>query len=313
MHQIGASYFFSINEFHLFPKQLYYSKPKLVKKKTNGPKGLTSQTDLFKRFRIRSHGFSRKAILHGEENPGGSRMKKRISIIIPVYKETLMIQECINHLAQLSLFEAVEIIIVDGETDGKTIASVLPGDIIKAIGPKGRATQMNTGAFLATGDILLFLHVDTRLPQDAISSILSEIRPNHIGGGAFNLEIQSKGLFFRLIESGVRIRTRVTRTPYGDQAIFIKKRIFDEIGGFPDIPIMEDVTLVKRLKKNGKNIAIIPACVKTSARRWHSEGRFYCILRNRLLMLLYLAGVPPHKLAKFYPPQTLLLENKNNK
>jgi hypothetical protein len=119
-------------------------------------------------------------------------------------------------------------------------------------------------------------------------------------GGAFDLEIKSKKRIFRLIERAASIRSRLTRIPYGDQAIFLKKSFFDQIGGFKDIPIMEDVELMQRVKKAGQKIKFIPRKVWTAARRWEKEGIVYCTLRNWILISLYMFGVSPEKLNKFY-------------
>jgi rSAM/selenodomain-associated transferase 2 len=228
-------------------------------------------------------------------------MRKQISVIIPVYKETKTIQHTLNHLSRISFFETLEIIIVDSETDRGTLRAIAQGGIIKISGPKGRGAQMNRGAAIATGNILLFLHADTLLPDNSIKAILRVAAPKNVIGGAFNLSINAKGLPFRVIEASVRIRTRLTQIPYGDQAIFIKRRNFHAIGGYPDIPIMEDVALMRKIKKRGQKILIIPSPVKTSARRWRTEGLLYCTLRNWMLLFLYFVGVPPAKLSKYYP------------
>ena len=113
---------------------------------------------------------------------------------------------------------------------------------------------MNTGAAAASGDVLLFLHADTLLSHDALDQIIIAFQQHDIVGGAFDLEIASPKRIFRLIERSASIRSRLTRIPYGDQAIFLKRRFFDQIGGFKDIPIMEDVELMQRVKKAGKKI-----------------------------------------------------------
>lgn len=235
--------------------------------------------------------------------PNTQPMKKQISVIIPVYKEATTIQRTLNHLSRIDFFETLEIIIVDSETSGSSLRAVSQEGIIKVSGPKGRGAQMNCGAAIATCDILLFLHADTLLPDNAIKAILTATTSKNIVGGAFDLSIDAIGLAYRVIEASVRIRTRLTRIPYGDQAIFIKKSGFYKMGGYPDIPIMEDVALIGKIKKSGQQISILPAPVKTSARRWKTEGLLYCTLRNWILMLLYAAGVSPVKLARFYPNQ----------
>lgn len=228
-------------------------------------------------------------------------MIKQISVIIPVYKEAKTIQHTLNHLSRLNFFETLEIIIVDSEANRSSLRAISQEGIIKLSGPKGRGAQMNHGAAGATGNILLFLHADTRLPDNAITAILTATAPKNIVGGAFNLSIDAKGFPFRVIEASVRIRTRLTQIPYGDQAIFIKRSSFHEVGGYPDIPIMEDVALIRKIKKRRQKISIIPAPVKTSARRWKREGLLYCTFRNWVLLLLYYAGTSPIKLSRYYP------------
>jgi hypothetical protein len=131
--------------------------------------------------------------------------------------------------------------------------------------------------------------------------MLAATTPKNVMGGAFNLSIDSNGLPFRVIEAFVRIRTRIIGMPYGDQAIFMKRKYFYEVGGYPDIPIMEDVALIRKIKKRGQKFIIIPASVTTSARRWETEGLLYCTLRNWVLLFLYSVGVSPEKIAKYYP------------
>jgi rSAM/selenodomain-associated transferase 2 len=228
-------------------------------------------------------------------------MIKKISAIIPVFKEAKTIQHTLDHLAHLISFEPLEIIIVDGDTNRSTLRAVSQEGIIKISGPKGRGAQMNHGAAIATGDILLFLHADTLLPSNAIETILAVTKAKKVIGGAFDLRIDAGGLPFRVIEAFVRMRTRIIRMPYGDQAIFIKRQCFHAFGGYPDIPIMEDVALIRKMKKSRKKIIIIPVPVKTSARRWKTEGLLYCTLRNWALLLLYSAGISPERIAKYYP------------
>jgi hypothetical protein len=138
------------------------------------------------------------------------------------------------------------------------------------------------------------------LIRDALKQILKVFDRSDVAGGAFDLEIQSDKNIFRLIEKTASIRSRLTRIPYGDQAIFLKKELFDSIGGFKDIPVMEDVELMRRIKKAGLNIKFIRRRVLTASRRWEKEGIIYCTLRNWTLIILYLLGVSPEKLKKFY-------------
>jgi rSAM/selenodomain-associated transferase 2 len=159
---------------------------------------------------------------------------------------------------------------------------------------------MNKGASLATGDILLFLHVDTRLPMDALGLIGAAMEDNRYVAGAFDLGIESSKPIFRIIERAASLRSRFTRIPFGDQAIFIRKDYFKQIGGYQEIPVMEDVEFMDRIKKQGGRIFIIPRRVSTASRRWELEGIVRCTLRNWILQILYILGISPHKLARFY-------------
>ncbi|MEI8172771.1 MAG: TIGR04283 family arsenosugar biosynthesis glycosyltransferase [Deltaproteobacteria bacterium] len=228
-------------------------------------------------------------------------MRPLFSIIVPVLNEESVINPAIEHIGTLQeATGSYEIIVVDGDPEGKTIGAIRDTKVITAVGKKGRGNQMNRGAALARGDILLFLHADTRLPFNALTLIDSALRDPAFVAGAFDLAIASVRPVFRLIEKTASLRSRVTRIPYGDQALFFHRDSFNAIGGFADIPIMEDVEIMRRIKKRGDPIAFIDAPVTTSSRRWEKEGVLYCTLRNRLIISLYLSGVSPERLAKFY-------------
>ncbi len=223
-----------------------------------------------------------------------------ISIIIPVLHEEAIIDRAIDKIFDLPYDGEVEVIVVDGSPLGETLSAIQKNEVLKILSEKGRAHQMNQGAVKARGDILLFLHADTELPQNALDAISSVMRTGHFVGGAFDLGIKSDRPIFRLIEMAASLRSRRTGTPYGDQAIFISKEYFDSIGSFKEIPLMEDVELLRRIKKTGDKIYIIPEKVSTSPRRWEKEGVVCCTLRNWALISLYSIGVPPEKLLKFY-------------
>lgn len=159
---------------------------------------------------------------------------------------------------------------------------------------------MNEGAALAKGNILLFLHVDTLLPRDALRLIWSAMEVNRFVAGAFDLGIESSKPVFRIIERAASLRSRITRIPFGDQAIFVRKDYFMQIGGYGEIPVMEDVEIMDRIKKQGGQIFIIPRRARTASRRWEKEGIVRCTLRNWTLQILYFLGISPHKLARFY-------------
>ena len=227
-------------------------------------------------------------------------MRHHLSIIIPVLNEAYIINRTLLHLQNLEGDFSLELIIVDGDPEGSTLAAVTSTTVKKIKSPRGRGFQMNQGSRLATGEILVFLHADVVLSKDALLQIVDVCRRKDFAGGAFSLGIDSGKPVFRLIEKAVSIRSRLTKIPYGDQAIFINKTIYDKIGGFRDIPLMEDVDLMRRIKKAGGKIIILPGMALTSSRRWEKEGVIFCTLRNWLLITLFLLGVAPERLVKFY-------------
>ena len=159
---------------------------------------------------------------------------------------------------------------------------------------------MNKGAALAQGDIFVFLHADTRLPLNAFARINSALYNASYKAGAFDLAISSDRPIFRLIARTASLRSRLTRIPYGDQTLFFRRDYFNIIGGFADIPIMEDVEIMGRIKRRGDSIVLIDQPSSTSARRWEKEGILKCTLRNWLLIYLYVSGVSPERLARWY-------------
>lgn len=251
------------------------------------------------------------------------------SFIIPVLYEGSSIKDRIERLyqqfstdsAQVSSDQTIkncfEIIVVDGDPKGSTIHHIISfynsneqpnKQIVLPIYPKiklitsnpGRGTQMNAGSQIADGDILIFLHSDTQLPSDSLDYISKIIKTGKYKSGAFRLRFDSQRKIYRLIELFASLRCRLTRIPYGDQAIFIKKTYFGKIGGFAEIPIMEDIDLMQRIRQRGDKIYISSKCVKTSPRRWEKEGIIYCVIRSSILALLFRLGVPPHRLLQYY-------------
>lgn len=226
---------------------------------------------------------------------------KRVSIIVPVLNEEARINPLITHLRTLDYSSHAEIIVVDGSRTSGTLHAISHGEITKIASPPGRAAQMNAGARSATGEILLFLHADTELPQDGLTRISRAMEDGAYGAGAFLLGIGAPGRIFRLIERISSLRSRITRVPFGDQAIFMRREYFREISGYREIPIMEDVEIMRRIRSRGDTIVFIPERVRTSPRRWEKEGIFVCTLRNWVIQALYLLRVSPEKLARFYP------------
>jgi rSAM/selenodomain-associated transferase 2 len=222
------------------------------------------------------------------------------SVIIPVLNESEGINEVISSLRALEPDDGMELIVVDGDPSGSTINGVTSSCVRKVISDRGRARQMNRGAEVAEGEILVFLHADTRLPEAAFPLINQALSDRSLVAGAFDLGFETYKRIFKITEKYVQLRTRLTKVPFGDQAIFIRRRYFEKIGGYRDIPIMEDVDLMKRIKRNGNRIAVIPEKVLTSPRRYETEGIVRCTLRNWVLQILFSLGVQPERLEKWY-------------
>ena len=233
---------------------------------------------------------------------------QKISIIIPALNEAAIISRTVSHLAGV---DHLEVIVVDGGSTDET-AELVASRGAKVIHSKpGKAVQMNAGAASAVGDILVFLHADTLLPEGFSDQIVSSLNRKNLAAGAFQLSIDSKAACLRIIEHMANWRSRLLRLPYGDQALFMKKSLFEEIGGFPELPIMEDFILVRRLKRKGK-IAILPAAVKTSPRRWLHLGILKTWLINQLIVIAYYLGATPQQLARFYRREAGKSGNKPN-
>lgn len=261
----------------------------------------------------------------------------KISIIIPVLNEAATIQETLTRLQDASEVEVI--VVDGGSRDetvaiakalrgalsaqrccvqpfghensasapseqaqiahhlNKTLAPSLPVKVISAAA--GRANQMNAGAAAATGDILLFLHADTHLPTGFDTLIRQALQNPGTIAGAFELRINAQPWGLRLVETMVNVRSRLLSMPYGDQAIFLKATVFQEIGGFPDLPIMEDFELMLQLRRLGR-ITIVPTPVLTSGRRWQKLGVVKTTLINQLIITGYFLGIPPAQLVRWY-------------
>ena len=163
----------------------------------------------------------------------------------------------------------------------------------------GRARQMNAGARVARGAILVFLHADTRLPPGALEAIDGALGDASVVGGRFDVTFDSPLTVMRMVAALMNARSRLTRIATGDQTIFVRREVFHDLGGFPEIPLMEDVEFSKRLKRRGR-LAALPIRVTTSARKWEREGPLRTIALMWLLRLLYFAGASPARLHRWY-------------
>jgi rSAM/selenodomain-associated transferase 2 len=233
--------------------------------------------------------------------PSAKRLEKqvdgdRISVIVPTLNEQAQLQAT---LSQVYLADGDELIVVDGGSTDATVALARQFTPLVLSSPPSRARQMNSGARLAKGDILLFLHADTRLPGDALDAVRTVMQRPDIVGGAFRLAFLPATPALRLIAWGTNMRTRLGRLPYGDQALFMRRQLFEALGGYADVPFLEDVKLVQALRRHGK-LALLPQLVHTSGRRWLQDGVVYTTVRNNLLMVCYFCGVSPATLKRWY-------------
>jgi uncharacterized protein len=216
-----------------------------------------------------------------------------ISVIVPTLNEASAL-ECWGNKAISG-----ELIVVDGGSEDDTIALAKDlGATVITCAP-GRAQQMNQGAAIAQAEILLFLHADTRLPDHFLELVQQTLAPPQVVAGAFKLAIEGDLPGLRWVEWGVNWRSRYLQMPYGDQAIFLRAETFRQVGGFAQLPIMEDFELIKRLQKLGK-IAIAPASVVTSGRRWQKLGVIKTTLINQLVLAAYYLGISPERILRLY-------------
>ncbi len=216
-----------------------------------------------------------------------------------MYHEAARINALLEELRSGGAGKPFEIIVVDGSPSKDTLRVITDPDVKQRVSAKGRAAQMNAGASMAGGDILLFLHADTRLPQDALQDITAQVRLG-FDAGAFELKLDSAHPFLRFVSFTASFRSKLLKMPFGDQALFVKTGMFRSIGGFTDMALMEDFDLMKRLKKKGCRIGIIDKPVISSARKWESGGIYRNTVRNHLMRLLYRFGAAPAVLEKFY-------------
>ncbi|HSF66077.1 MAG TPA: TIGR04283 family arsenosugar biosynthesis glycosyltransferase [Nitrospiraceae bacterium] len=229
-----------------------------------------------------------------------------ISVIIPTLNEEQTILATIAHTATLGFDE---IIVVDGGSVDQTSALVESyrlrtessalNSLRLVTAPRGRARQMNEGAKLSGGEILLFLHADTQLPDNAKAVIDATMADQRTVGGRFDVQFDRPSLWATIISRMMNWRSRLSGIATGDQALFVRRPIFEQMGGFAELPLMEDIDFSQRLKRKGSTAALT-ATVTTSFRRWEQQGPLRTILLMWTLRLLYWIGISPHHLQHFY-------------
>ena len=221
----------------------------------------------------------------------------KLSIVMPVLDETAEIEAALQELAPLRA-RGVEVVVVDGGSSDGTAALARPLADRVIVAPRGRAAQMNAGAAAALGEVLLFLHADTRLPENADRLVRDGLARSAMVWGRFDVCIEGGGLL-ALIAIMMNLRSRLTGIATGDQAMFMTRTAFERAGGFPPIALMEDVALSARFKRIGPPLAL-RARVTTSARRWQRQGTLRTVLLMWALRLRFFLGADPAKLAHAY-------------
>ena len=233
-------------------------------------------------------------------------MALQTSVIIPTLNEERTIMATLGHTVALGFDE---LIVVDGgsldqtpvlvESYRRRTQSPAQSPVRLMTAPCGRARQMNEGAKASRGEILLFLHADTQLPDDANTMIQTTLANQGIVGGRFDVRFDRPSMWGSIISRMMNWRSRLSGISTGDQALFVRRHIFEQIGGFADMPLMEDVDFSRRLKRTGTTAALT-ATVTTSFRRWEQQGPLRTILLMWALRFLYWVGVQPHTLSRWY-------------
>ena len=223
----------------------------------------------------------------------------RLSIVTPTLNEERSLEALLENLAQLRV--AHEVGVADGgSTDATRAVAERHGARVVSSRP-GRRTQLAGGARAAAVDILCFLHADVRLPARARAAIEREARMRPMGAAVFRLAIDAPGLPFRIVERGANLRTRLLHLPYGDQGLIFSRDEYRSVGGYRELPVMEDVALVRALSRR-RPVRILDAELLVSARRWQRDGVWRRTLRNSCLITAYILGISPQTLARWYGP-----------
>lgn len=222
------------------------------------------------------------------------RAMQTVSVVLPTFNEGNQIEATLRRVVAA---RPKEIFVVDGGSTDDTASIAAANGATVLSSPPGRARQMNTGAAAASGAVLLFLHADTWPPEDCVRLAAQSIGKNGTIAGAFTFGLKEPMRGGRLVEWLTNARCRWAHSPYGDQGLFLRRELFDALGGFPDWPVLEDVELLRRLKRHGRVVTLPPRAL-TSARRWRQGGLLRTFARHQLILLGYAAGLSPHSLAR---------------
>lgn len=226
----------------------------------------------------------------------------KVTVVVPTYNEQDLIESLIRELKE----QPIEIIVADGGSTDETLKIL--GDLKVTVinGPKSRGAQMDLAARWATGDIFLFLHSDAKLPEGWLQKVLDTMTNFDIIAGAFSIIINEKGIKYRVLEKFANLRAKYLKIVYSDEAIFVRASDFKKVGGFKSMPLMEDLGLIRRLRKlnkpDGKNykIDVLKDKILISSRRWEKNGVIKNTIKNFYILTLYYLGVSEDKLYKIY-------------
>ena len=238
--------------------------------------------------------------------PGINNRKPYLTVIIPALNEEGNIERTIASARD----EESEVIVVDGGSKDNTANRASHAGARVKISSPGRALQQNMGARFAKGDFLLFLHADTRLPAGYVNHVFELSNDRNMAAGAFMFKTDINSSVMRLTELMTNLRARYLKLPYGDQGLFMSKKIFESAGGFPDVPIAEDLLMIRKLKKIG-SIRIAPVSAVTSGRRWKTHGLILTTLINQIIMVGCYLGISPSHLRPIYGSRRGTKKRKN--
>ncbi len=222
-----------------------------------------------------------------------------VGVVIPTLNEACNLPQLLGDLREVAL--PLHVIVADGGSHDDTAALAQAGGATVVHTARGRAVQMNGGARACGAEWLCFLHADVRLPENARHDFEHLVRDPAAEAAVWSLAIDADGWWFRMLERGARVRDRLVGFPYGDQGLLVRRVLFDLLGGFPDVPVLEDVALIRALRRHAE-LRRLASPLLVSARRWKKEGRYWTWIRNAAVLAAFLAGVPPRRLSRWYRP-----------
>ncbi|MGH9803142.1 MAG: TIGR04283 family arsenosugar biosynthesis glycosyltransferase [Blastocatellia bacterium] len=230
------------------------------------------------------------------------RNPQSISIVIPVFNEESQIAATLAELEAATLEQNVELIVADGGSSDRTVELARGFESVRVVvcDRANRGWQMNQGAAVAVGEVLLFLHADVKLPAAALGLIREALADEATSGGCFQIRFPAGAtVSLRLVTWGINLRTRLFKTATGDQAIFVRRPVFDEIGGYETFPLMEDIALFSQMKRRGR-VVVLNQQVEISPRRWLKFGIWRTVMLMYLLRFGYWLGIHPATLKRFF-------------